>query len=258
MKTIKINESQKIKLFEDVGFSVETLKMIGDSAFYDENTGKAQYQYCRKYLGEPIGVGSGRIVFQLNENMVIKLARESSWELGRECNKYEVQMFQSIDSPLLTRIYYYDDHRFTFLVSEQVLPVRPSDFEKLVGLTFFGTYQQQSSPEKSKTSRHGGDREIGFDKYFDNIKPAGTKADNLSVSQIVSYLENRKIEWTEEDDEEYEAVIRNNKWLTEIKKLINATETGIGDLGGNINNFGMVNRDGKPLIVVLDSGFSLW
>ena len=236
MKTIKINESQKLKLFEDAGFSIETLKMIGDSAFYDENTGKAQYQYCRKYLGEPIGVGSGRIVFQLNENMVIKLARESSWEWGRGCNEYEVEMFQSIDSPLLTRIYYYDDRRFTFLVSEQVLPVRPSDFEKLVGLTFFGTYQQQSSPEKSKTSRHGGDLEIGFDKYFDNIH----------------------IEWIEQDREDYEAVIRNNAWLTELKKLINATDSGIGDLGGNIANFGMVNRDGKPLIVVLDSGFSLW
>ena len=258
MKTIKINESQKLKLFEDAGFSIETLKMIGDSAFYDENTGKAQYQYCRKYLGEPIGIGAGRVVFSFGDNMVIKLARGSNWDYGIKYNRYEVEMFQKIDSPLLTRIYYYDSRRFTFLVSEQVLPIRPSDFEKLVGLTFFNTYQQQSSPMKSKTSKHGGDYEIGFDKYFDNIKPAGTKADNLSVSQIVSYLENRKIEWTEEDDEEYEAVIRNNKWLTEIKKLINATETGIGDLGGNINNFGMVNRDGKPLIVVLDSGFSLW
>jgi hypothetical protein len=45
-----------------------------------------------------------------------------------------------------------------------------------------------------------------------------------------------------------------NPWLKNLKKLI--MDTQIGDLT-KPENYGMVNRDGNPMIVVLDAGMNL-
>ena len=44
-----------------------------------------------------------------------------------------------------------------------------------------------------------------------------------------------------------------NPWLRELRDLVQKTH--MSDLG-QVGNFGIVNRDGKPMIVVLDSGFN--
>ena len=50
--------------------------------------------------------------------------------------------------------------------------------------------------------------------------------------------------------DEYNDIIESNWWLKGIKELV--FKHKLTDLG--IKNFGIVNRDGHPLIVVLDSG----
>jgi hypothetical protein len=244
MKTIKINESQRKRLFEAYteGFSFDTLSVIGNGLFIDGDEYDKKYDYCEKYLGKPLNDGSGRYVFQLDDNFVLKLAMNYD---GFRQNEIEVQIFEKVKSKLLARIVYADEGG-SFIVSEQVLPAAPEDFEQILGMPYYCHYIQQSKQEKSRSSRHGGDVRIGFDKYFKNIVPHGTKA-NICVYDILCYIQGIHRNGVEQ---KYEDVIKNNWWFSEIKRLV--TEFNVYDL--YIDNFGIAYRDNKPTLVILDSG----
>lgn len=252
MKTIKINESQKKRLFEaySEGFSFENLSMIGRGQFAGEDNTYAQYVYCEKYLGKPISDGSSRAVFQLDDNFVLKLA--DGYE-GFKQNDNEIRVYQEVNSKLLARIVYYDED-YSFIVSEHVLPAAPEDFEKFLGLPYYEHYHQQSEKRRDFNSRHGGDKTIGFDKYFDNIKPRGIT--DISVYDILCYIQgifkedfikrNKKLVKT------WEKIINDSWWFTEIRRLVN--EHKIYDLF--MNNFGVTYRNNEPVLVILDSGIN--
>ena len=257
MKFIKINESQKKRLFEayQEGFSFKELEAIADNAIANgEDDSELQMRYCSKWLSYPDSMGSSRAVYTLSDNRVLKLAYGTMNQAGMEQNRVEYAVYKKVNSPLLPRILYHDKN-FTFLVSENVVPARPEDFEQYIGLPFYGFYTQNSQKEIDITSPNKGDAEIGYNKYFNNIKKPLERSNDseLTVMNILYYLEsaysldeggyNRKIE----------DAIRNNPWLKSLRELI--IKTSMTDLG-QIANFGVVNRDGKPMIVILDSGFN--
>ena len=246
MKTIKINESQRRRLFEaySEGFSFEYLKMIGEGQFAGEDNTEAQFEYCCKYLGNPISDGSSREVFQLDDNFVLKLA--NGYE-GFKQNENEVTAFETVKSKLLTRIIYYDNN-YSFIVSEHVLPASPEDFEKILGLPYFENYVQQSIQQKAGNSRYGGDVTVGYDKYFDKIVPRGTHVKGC-VYDILCYIQGM---YRDKVNSYYEALIENIWWFGEIRRLVN--EYKIYDLF--MNNFGVAYRNGEPTLVILDSGIS--
>jgi hypothetical protein len=241
MKLIRINESQRKRLFEAYtdGFSFEYLSVIGRGQFADGNEYEKQYEYCEKYLGKPLYMGSSRIVFQLDDNFVLKLAMNYE---GLTQNEEEIQAFEKIKSKLLTRIIYYDDYS-SFIVSEQVLPSAPEDFEQILGLPYYNEYVQQSTIEKAP-SRYNGDKVIGFDKYFNNIIPRGTKGIPCAynILRYIQYSHNHRMD--------YDEIIKNNWWFSEIKRLVK--DYNIHDL--YINNFGIAYRNNEPTLVILDSG----
>lgn len=254
MKFIKINESQKERLFEAYqnGFSFEELTMIADSAFGGEDNSVPQMRYCTKWLGYPDSMGSSRAVYTLNDNMVLKLAYGKYYLAGIDQNKQEYEMYKQIDSPLLTRIFYCDKN-FTYLVSEAVLPCKPEDFEKLLGIPFWNTKVQHSVKRTDQASPNYGDMSVGYNKYFDNIaKPF--EQTNISIYNILEYIEANYVLDEPYVDKNIEQTIRKSKWLTEFLKFVQNTK--MSDFC-QIENFGIVNRDGKPMIVVLDSGLNL-
>lgn len=262
MKIIKINESQKNRLFEAYqdGFSLETLSMIGDSGFADEDNSVPQMAYCTKWLGYPDSLGSSRAVYTLTDNFVLKLAYGHMYLGGREQNRVESEVFKAINSPLLPRIMYCDDN-YTFLVVENVIPAKYVDFEKILGMPYFGTYTQQSLRLDDPDSKFGGDYEIGYDKYFDDLKSRDEGDWEINALRIITH-----IEWVYSMGRGYsndpsivrwqkivENIIANNEWFSELKELVQKTK--MTDLT-RIENFGIVNRNGKPLIVVIDSGLN--
>lgn len=255
MKLVKINESQHKRLFEAYrnGFSLDNLAIIADSAFADENNSAAQINYCKKWLGEPDSRGSSRMVFTLSDSLVLKLAYGDNYQAGIEQNKIEYMVYQQMNTPLLPRIFYHDK-KFTFLICEHVVPAKDIDFEQLLGLPFFENYKQQSRDIKSMSSKHGGDYEIGFDQYFDNIKPIGEKNIKTNVNLIMYYIESNYALDEHLFDVNIEQAIARTPWLEELKELVRKTK--MTDLC-KPNNFGMVNRDGKPMLVILDSGFNM-
>lgn len=254
MKLIKINESQKERLFEayQEGFSLEELTIIADSAFGQEDNSIPQMRYCTKWLGYPDSMGSSRCVYTLSDNLVLKLAYGKRYFAGIDQNLQEYTLFNVVDSPLLTRVLYCDKN-FTFLVSESVLPCKNEDFEKILGIPFHNVYHQNSERIMDTDSPNYGDREVGYNKYFDNIRKPN-EFSTLSMIDIFTYIECNYVTNDPYYDKTVEDAINKSQWLQEFVKLVQQTK--MSDFV-QIENFGIVNRDGKPMIVVLDSGLNM-
>ena len=243
MKIININESQKKRLFEayDGKFSFAELDK-------QEDLGNME-AYCYEHLGEPFAEGSSREVYTLSDNFVLKLAYNRA---GVGQNKLEFERYDKTKSKLFPIVY---DHskNFEYIVCENVVPADDVDFEKILGIPYKGSWKQYSTPEKIFFDRYKGDFEIGYNKYFDNIKHEDDGYDEPTASDIIAYLEGRFVCKTDEPDEYYDEMINKMPWFKELKKLIENEQMCDLDV---INNFGIVNRDGKPFIVVIDSGFN--
>jgi hypothetical protein len=254
MKIVKINESQKKRLFEAYqnGFSLETLSMIGNGGFADEDNSVPQMRYCTQWLGYPDSMGSSRAVYTLSDNFVLKLAYGYRYQAGKEQNRVESEVYNAVNSPLLPRIMYCDDN-YTFLVSESVVPAKPVDFEKILGIPFWSNYMQTSSDIKDPDSSYGGDYEVGYDKYFGNLKDRDEMEYNFNAHNIISYIVYTYAMGYSDDEPEFREYVQKSEWFTELVNLVYKTK--MTDLG-QIDNFGVVNRDGKPMIVILDSGFN--
>jgi len=266
MKIIRINESQHNRLFEayQQGFSFDELTMIADSAFADEDNSIPQMSYCRKWLGMPVSMGSSRCVFTLSDNIVLKLAYGNKYKAGIQQNREEYEIFERTKSPILARVYDCDKN-FTYLVCESVVPAEGADFEKILGIPFFERYVQNSKKLTDWGTKYSGDRQVGYNKYFgDAIKDNGEYAP-YCIFHILEYIEDRYVLGENQTaykigynnivySDKIEEIINGNQWLSQLRELV--SEVKIGDFT-RVENFGIVNRDGNPSIVLLDSGLSI-
>jgi hypothetical protein len=122
---IYITESQFNRLFEakDDLFSTDELSNI--------QTLKGRYNYCVQHLGNPIGRGSSRAVFQIDDETVLKLAINQK---GIAQNNQENDGYlQQIGIVPLIKGY---DNNDLWLISEFVLPAKEQDFKEALGISF--------------------------------------------------------------------------------------------------------------------------
>ena len=108
-------------------FSFETLKSL--PSFNQRLT------YCKEHLGPNIGQGSSRIVFQLTDEICLKLAKN---EKGIAQNELE---FRNSDDYFIDNLFpkvfdESDSKNYLFLVSEYVLPAKKSDFNIVENISF--------------------------------------------------------------------------------------------------------------------------
>lgn len=221
MKIVKINESQRCRLFEAYrdGFNFETLSWLG-STWSGRDNWESQYNYCEKWLGHPFAFGSSRCVFTLNDSIVLKLAMGGNWKAGVEQNRIEYEIYQRYKSPLMATVFDCDDN-FTYLVSENVLPCEADDFKEILGIPFY-------------ESENGS---------------------NISVNSLLEYITSNYAFDEPMFDMRLEQMVNTNPWFREVKKLVEKTK--MCDLNDAVGNFGLVNRDGKPSIVILDGGYNM-
>lgn len=131
----------------EAGFSVQDLKntlmndlqVVKDHAEYRVKINhflKGGYDYCVKMLGEPIGKGSSRAVFQIDDTRVLKLATNIK---GVAQNKAEVMVYQQAPYKTFMPIIYNDSdmENYFYVISEYVLPANEEDFKKVVGIPFY-------------------------------------------------------------------------------------------------------------------------
>lgn len=244
MRFIKISKSQANRLFEayDGKFSFDNL---------DDYTIEDMFDYCVRHLGRPFANGSSRVVFTLSDNMVLKLAYDNE-EAGIEQNKLEFERYARTKSKLFPIVYDHGEN-FEYIVCENVVPATYTDFEKILGLPWSTRYHQHTEKETDPWSKHGGDKEVGYDKYFDDLKNHDEPWSLASVHECICYLEDRLVFKRCPYNEELSEVIHIIPWLHDLSKLI--YDEQIIDLE-TVDNFGIVNRDGNPQIVIIDSGFN--
>ena len=130
----------------EAGFSVQDLKntlmndlqVVKDHAEYRVKINhflKGGYDYCVKMLGEPIGKGSSRAVFQIDDTRVLKLATNMK---GIAQNKAEVAVYnQTADKTFMPIIYNDSDmENYFYVIAEYVLPAEEDDFKNVIGIPF--------------------------------------------------------------------------------------------------------------------------
>jgi len=108
-------------------FSFETLKSLPSF--------NQRLNYCKEHLGPNIGQGSSRIVFQLTDEICLKLAKN---EKGIAQNELE---FRNSDDYFIDNLFpkvfdESDSENYLFLVSEYVLPAKKSDFNIVENISF--------------------------------------------------------------------------------------------------------------------------
>lgn len=126
---IQINESQFKRIFEAMrdGFDYEVLK--GQSFAFKK-------KYCEEYLGKQIGGGSSRLVYQIDDKWVLKLAKNAK---GIAQNEAEYRICTDMYAPdILPQVddNVSDEDSYEWIVCEFVLPAKKDDFKQCLGVPF--------------------------------------------------------------------------------------------------------------------------
>lgn len=236
-KTIIITESQRKQLFE-----VISGKMRSD--FFQELDTYASvedygdcFKLCRQYLGDKIGSGSSRVVFQLDDEKVLKLAMS---EQGAAQNKAEINAYKKTTKykDLFPQIFSVG-HNDTYFITEYVLPLN----------TLSNTPQG--------------------DDYMDDIYNClgVTKNSYINLMEFIEcnlYRNNSNLNIEQLKQTQFEAGVSVYDFMnTKMKENANFNLL-MQYLLDNPNlvgesfkqpNMGMTERNGQPWIVILDNGW---
>lgn len=210
---IYITEQQHNKIFEAMkpGFSLD--EMVAQRTF------KNRLNYCMNMLGKPSGSGSSRVVFDIDDETVLKLARNRK---GIAQNLEEIRLGTEPYLSSFPRIMNgTDENNGLWIVSERVLPATEEDFEKVLNVPF-----------------------AIIDDFIWSVTACGKRGYN-------EYAENKRYELYELYENNYELIDLFN----DIHELYMGFDNSISDLR-RIENWGMCLRDGQPSMVILDSGLS--
>ena len=209
---IRITEQQCRNLLEArmEGFRLDIL--ISARSFTE------RVKYCTEMLGRPIGNGSSRIVFQVDDDCVIKLAKNPK---GIAQNLEEIRVFGENYLSSTPKLFNgSDEENGLWIITEYVLPAKASDFKKLLGIAFNEISEFAACVDGSFKPRgewYSRKMDELFDKYEDN-------------DDVVDLL-------------------------NDIQELEGTLGSSAGDLS-RLANWGMCMRNGKPTFVFLDCGLN--
>lgn len=213
---IKIKESQIPTLLSEArmdGFRLDNLRTM---SFSDK------VAYCKKMLGAPIGNGSSRIVFQLDDYSCLKLAKNGK---GVKQNEEEMRIGNSDYISIVPKILNgSDEENYQWVISEYVLPANEEDFEEVYKIEFLTI------------------------KEFVNALVAA----NSRSSRVEQDWGNKTTMRLYDEYDTNEDVVN---LFNDISELYYGYDHGVGDLL-RIQNWGMVNREYGPEMVILDTGLS--
>lgn len=237
---IKESVRRIINEFMQNGFSFEEMSSL---------EGEERINYCIKYLGDPIGTGSSRMTFEIDDAQVLKIAYGKHYKAGCAQNTAEYEISQHIKSPILVKTLYHADD-FSWIISERVLPCEELDFYKIMGLPYEG-----GKPEEKVSNNYQNKNSdlLGYDEYKkDALNPNNKYLSFTSVRNAMLFLMRGKLN-PQQYPNEYE-MIQNHPWFKELYKLAKYHDLDLEDVGGA--NMGITLRNGKPSIVILDSGLT--
>lgn len=127
MRCIVLTEEQVRNILSEATdgmFSTDELDAIRSFA--------GRVRYCKEHLGEPIGNGSSRMVFQIDDERCLKLAKNAK---GVAQNRVESEWWKQ-SSDLFPKIFSFDSEDNMWIECEYVLPAKAADFKVCTGATF--------------------------------------------------------------------------------------------------------------------------
>lgn len=174
-------------------------------------------KFCDKYLGKNVGRGSSRLVYQIDDTWVLKLAYNQK---GVAQNEQEFNFSQENFVDVTPKVYeeLSDTENYLFIVSEYVLPAKEEDFNHVFG--------------------------ISFEKFCSVL------------TTVESYYSRKRFpSYSILSDEEMEELEENSDNLREYVEYVSNYQPPLGDMLA-MRNYGLTHRDGESYIVLLDSGLS--
>lgn len=213
----------------------------------------AAEEYCYKKLGKPLGEGSSRIVFEIDDHTVLKLSLSKD---DIEQNLHEYNVYKELKgNPLLPKIYAHSDD-YVWLWCEKVLPCHARDFEKILGIPYSQGSYFDYKVLKDKDKEEG----IGYDEYENPSSLKIVAKDDDDNDKVLTFMD--FIEWWSDYNADYEYEYSDDiketfrQWLRHpwFQNLIELFEHQSLDEFFD-KNMGIAIRDGKPTIVVLDVGW---
>jgi len=212
---INITKKQYNKLTEAAlpGFRLDVLRSSGSY--------QKRVNYCREMLGKPIGNGTSRTVFQLDDYSCLKLAKNNA---GLAQNIREIELgtepYLSCFPKVLNGT---DERNGLWIISEFVLPLlkKGEEFEEVLGAPF-----------------------SDIQKFIITIIKCGRQGYNKQAEDIKHKMY--------EQYEQNEDVVQLFNDLYELYYSFNHSIRDLQDY----NNWGLTLRDGQPVFVILDAGLS--
>lgn len=199
-----ISENEIIDEEYPLSWSIEEFKKLRNF--------NQRIKYCETHL-KRISSGSGRIAYKIDEEKVLKLAKN---EKGISQNQAEIQ--QSDDyylQPILANVFEYEENGL-WVEMELARKLTAGDFKRLIG--------------------------FNFKDYAELLHNHGVEA-NLGRGFKYSI------------DKELSDAMWNNDFISSILDYIGSWGVPSGDLE-RLNTYGIVKRDGKNTIVIVDYGLT--
>ena len=207
----------KIKLNELKNIIVEAINEMAYptnfslNEFINLNSYAKRIKYCQEKL-KRISSGSSRIVYQIDNEKVLKIAKNKKGIAQNIAeNDYVIQTHD-----IVAKVFEADNNGL-FNEMELANRVNPTIFKKILGFDFNNIYSYLNYAVKRLTS------------------PPNFRHD-IKTKEEINF-------------------INNNEWLNELADLVAETNMPIGDLC-KLDSYGIVNRNGKQYIVLIDYGLT--
>lgn len=208
---INISDASELNEAAMPEFNLQALNLIKSFA--------GKLKYCKQMLGPSFGSGSSRIIFEIDDNKVLKLAKNQK---GLAQNEFEDDT--SRNSSAVVKVFDCADD-YSWLVEENCVPAKEKDFEHVIG--------------------------IPFETYCDlvrwNYNSYSYRNKHIPLYTMSAWEAQKLTEQLYEQNE--------YNFVQQVMDLMGNYQLPCGDLT-RISTYGMVNRDGTPEIIVLDSGLS--
>ena len=236
-KTVIINESQRKKVNEamsgklrsDFFNELETYASVED---YDDCT-----LLCKQYFGNPTDWGSSRMIFEVDDNIILKLAYDRN---GAAQNQVEAESYMKTQKyKALFPVVYSHSQNYTYILMERVLSLdelynmrdvnttNADDLEKCLGVSESDFYQVK---RLLSLSNDNGQLSMEF------LRSKKMKNSDMNAADFIRQHM--------QENPNFKLLM---SYIIENPNLINEVISR--------NNLGIANRNGKPWIVILDNGW---
>ena len=211
-KKIIITEEQYNNLLNEMAYPVS----FNMNIFKNLTSFKARIQYCQTHL-QRLSSGSSRIVYKIDDEKVLKLAKNRKGIAQNEC---EASDYYKKSIGCFAKVYEYDNN-FLWVEMQLAKKAKISDFKRLLG--------------------------VDFNTVCDWLKECKNRYTRFNLHISENSKEIFESEWFEEQLENYSLFTYLEEYISNYQP-----ET-IGDLM-RISSWGIVKDNGEESIVIIDFG----